>query len=165
MYHNWKWKKLSKNDAVNNILPGCGCSGIPWVPPDRALIVCWLRIPPGAPVWGTIEICREEPTREMSQSKPYILLTLSTSKSCKVSHWFTMLQLMSPLGILSTVLNTINYYIVFILITLCNSNLHVTPLHWNPMLSLLITSFFFQRHLVITQNQNNLKKGIHVQRI
>lgn len=62
----------------------------------------------------------------MSQSKPYILLTLSTSKSCKVSHWFTMLQLMSLLGILSTVLNTINYYIVFILITLCNSNLHVT---------------------------------------
>lgn len=111
MYHNWKWKKLSKNDAVNNILPGCGCSGIPWVPPDRALIVCWLRIPPGAPVWGTIEICREEPTREMSQSKPYILLTLSTSKSCKVSHWFTMLQLMSLLGILSTVLNTINYYL------------------------------------------------------
>lgn len=104
-------KKLSKNDAVNNILPGCGCSGIPWVPPDRALIVCWLRIPPGAPVWGTIEICREEPTREMSQSKPYILLTLSTSKSCKVSHWFTMLQLMSLLGILSTVLNTINYYL------------------------------------------------------
>lgn len=46
----------------------------------------------------------------MSQSKPYILLTLSTSKSCKVSHWFTMLQL-SLLGILSTVLNTINYYL------------------------------------------------------
>lgn len=46
----------------------------------------------------------------MSQSKPYILLTLST-KSCKVSHWFTMLQLMSLLGILSTVLNTINYYL------------------------------------------------------
>lgn len=47
----------------------------------------------------------------MSQSKPYILLTLSTSKSCKVSHWFTMLQLMSLLGILSTVLNTINYHL------------------------------------------------------
>lgn len=47
----------------------------------------------------------------MSQSKPYMLLTLSTSKSCKVSHWFTLLQLMILLGILSTVLNTINYYL------------------------------------------------------